>query len=568
MLGIISTIQSDPTMTRHFALPLLAILLGTSTGIAQHPVQSSSAPVGRGLPAEGREFWLVFQKNYLDVTTNPETGASMPTEPLTLSLFISSATNTNGYVTVPGLDFKRKFTVKGGSVIEVPIDLAAQLTSSGLIERKGIHVVAEAPVTVSALNHRFQTTDTYLAFPTSALGTNYRAMCYTWVADNLLSQLAVVATEDDTHVRITPSVATRGPSQQEIARAAGHGQTDKKASARIVESREEKPTTIEPRALPKSTDPVEIPADSGSKRRKVISRPAEVRDIPMESGPETTDGTVIEPEDHDYTAGDVAAQPIDIVLARGEVYQLIAAWDPHSSCDLTGSAIISDKPIGVFSGHNCAYVPDRTIKSCNILAEQLPPVEAWGTQFVVGTLAGRSSSVVRILAGHDNTRLFLDGKPLQTLNSGAYYQLPDVNRAIVISADEPVLVAQYSKGYSDIDSIGDPMMMILSPVEQYRTAHRFSTPVTGTWQHYVNISAPTRSIDGIRLDGSPVDRSLFIPVGDGIYSVARMEIQYGLHTVEGSEPIGIYNYGFGYDDSSYDGYGNGGSFSVRKRTDR
>jgi len=488
-------------MTRRYCIPLLfALVLCATPAAAQIPVQSSSAPIRIDFPAEGQEFWIVFQKNFRDSTPVDDPPIMKPAEPLSLSLFISSATAARGYVEIVGLDFRKEFAVEAGTVIELPIDIAAQVTSNGMIERKGVHVVADAPVTVSALNHRFQTTDSYLAFPTTVLGTNYRTICYSRLADDLLSQLAVAATEDGTHVTITPSV----------------------------------PVRVEPR----------------------------------QETPSRSNRTSTQQEDRHGTRRPATRRPIEIVLNKGEVYQVIAAWEPGQSCDLTGSAIVSDKPVAVFSGHNCAYVPDPSVKSCNILAEQVPPVETWGTRYVVGTLASRAGSVLRVLAATDSTLVYEDGRLVGTLDAGEYYQNMNLKRHTTITSSNPVLVAQYSRGYADIDSLGDPMMMVLAPVEQYRMAYRFSTPASGPWHHYVNISAPTRSIGGVRFDGAPVDRSRFMPVGDGVYSMAQIEVSYGLHTIDASEPVGVYNYGFGYDEASFDAYGNGGSFGLRRRADR
>lgn len=455
-------------------LLLLPLLIATTSVASAQPVQSRTAPVRTQYPVEGTEFWLVFQKNFRDWTPDPDgvTGALKPAEPLTMQLFISAGTTTSGFVEVAGIGFKKEFTVTGGGTTIMTIDTAAQLRSSGKAERLAVHVVANAPVTVSALNRRYQTTDTYLGFPTELLGTRYYAAGYGWLANDLLSQIAVAATEDNTQVVITPSVAIK-----------------------------------------------------------------------------TTTSTPL--------------QPITIMLNKGETYQLFPKYNHLSSSDLTGTLIESTKPIAVFSGHNCAYVPDHNVKACNILVEQLPPVDAWGTRHIVAPLAQRSSSVVRVIAGYDSTLVYRNGHLRAQLKAGEFYQDNDLRSATEVTSTNPVMVMQYSKGFANGDSIGDPMMMTITPVEQYQNGYRVVTPITGEWNHYLNISIPTDAVGTLRLNGKPVSDSLFHQVGDGRYSAGALPVPYGFHTVSAGVPFGITNYGFGYDKANYDAYGSGGGFRGR-----
>jgi hypothetical protein len=83
------------------------------------------------------------------------------------------------------------------------------MRSSQVVEKLGVHITAEQPVTVYGSNRRYQTTDTYLALPVVALGVAYRALGYRWLQQDLLSQVAVVATEDNTSVTFVPSAAVQ-----------------------------------------------------------------------------------------------------------------------------------------------------------------------------------------------------------------------------------------------------------------------------------------------------------------------------------------------------------------------
>jgi hypothetical protein len=455
-----------------YILPALLLLAAACSSFAQDLPRPTILSRRTDFTTEGREFWVVFQKNFRDFMVDDKTQAQRPADPLQLELFITSSSNVHGYVEIRGLRFRKDFVVQAGKVINIPIDTAAQVRSSEKIEDLAVHIVADQPVAVYGLNRRFQTTDTYLAHPVNVLGTSYRAMGFRWLQNDLLSQMAIIATDDNTTVTITPSVKT--------------------------------------------------------------------------------------------SKGRPAKQPFQVTLNRGDVYQVIPRYDPNTTSDLTGSLIESDKPVAVFSGHNCAYVPDPSVKACNLLVEQLPALRSWGRQFFVGTLAGRSSALVRVLADKDSTHVFENNRLVATLSAGSYYENKSQSQHTMITSDQPVLVAQFSKGFDNGDNVGDPMMIVVAPTEQFLSAYRFATPVRGSWHHYINLIVPTATIDSIRLDGQPIDKRAFKSFGLSLYSIAQVEVPYGTHVIANSQPFGLYSYGFGYDDAAYDAYGNGGGQSMEQ----
>jgi hypothetical protein len=74
----------------------------------------------------------------------------------------------------------------------------------------GIHVQANAEVSVYGLNRQQYTTDAYLGLPVDALDTQHIVMA--WPAPNFPSQFAVVGTANGTNVTITPATDTDGGS--------------------------------------------------------------------------------------------------------------------------------------------------------------------------------------------------------------------------------------------------------------------------------------------------------------------------------------------------------------------
>lgn len=409
--------------------------------------------------SEGKEFWLCFERNF----KNPRIPNAQTR--LHLELFITSDVDTKVRIEIDGIGYKRTFNIKGGTIRNIKLPPSAQVYSDEVKERLAIHITSEHPISVYGLNRRFQTTDTYLGLPVNVLGKVYRVMGYD-VSEGLMSQFAIVATENGTVVTIIPSVNT-------------------------------------------NTHPAGI--------------------------------------------------PYQIKMNRGDVYQVAARNERRGKCDITGSIIKSNKKIAVFSGHQCAYVPS-TIMACNHLVEQMPPTPSWGKHFYLGMLKPRSNYTFRVLADENGTRVFLDAKLIKILDAGEHWD-STISRNIQITANKPILVAQFSQGFKNGDSIGDPMMILVSPTQQFLNEYRFATPINGAWRHNINIVVPNNGISSMRLDGRPIQRANFHQLGISRYSIATITVPYGSHYIRGDLPFGMYSYGFGYGKDSYDAYGTMGGQS-------
>ena len=187
--------------------------------------------------------------------------------------------------------------------------------------------------------------------------------------------------------------------------------------------------------------------------------------------------------------------------------------------------------------------------------EQIPPIPAWGKHFYIGLLKPRSNYTFRVLANENSTRIFLDAKLIRTLGAGQYWD-STLKRNAQITANKPILVAEFSQGFKNGDSIGDPMMLLISPTQQFLRQYRFATPINGSWKHNINVIVPNQGIQSMRLNGQPLDQKQFSPLGISRYSIATINVPYGSHVIESDLPFGMYSYGFGFGNDSYDAYGN------------
>jgi gliding motility-associated-like protein len=157
---------------------------------------------------EGKEFWFGFMEgrndngnvHYIEITVTAR-------EATNFQIFIGKSTTP--------LQSVPDFVGANSSVqIKLPLNLA-EATGSETIQEKGIHLVAENPVNVYALNWDLNSADLAVIYPVQSLGDEYFTMCYTPFVHNRPahgrnSEFLVVASEDNTLVQITPSVVTDG----------------------------------------------------------------------------------------------------------------------------------------------------------------------------------------------------------------------------------------------------------------------------------------------------------------------------------------------------------------------
>ncbi len=146
---------------------------------------------------QGTDFYLGFMQNY-NQTPN-------------LRIFVTSDVATTGTVAVPGISFSQAFSVTPGAITTVVVPPAAESTTSGVIDKKGIHVTALQPVTVYGLNEIPFTTDAYLGLPAPLLGKDYIVLGFNGIPGYAAySEFQVVGSTDGTEVTITPTASAAG----------------------------------------------------------------------------------------------------------------------------------------------------------------------------------------------------------------------------------------------------------------------------------------------------------------------------------------------------------------------
>lgn len=246
--------------------------------------------------------------------------------------------------------------------------------------------------------------------------------------------------------------------------------------------------------------------------------------------------------------------PYDVLLQAGECYQLRNTDD--APADLTGTLISSDKPVAVFGGHRTANVPSANEWFTDHLVEQLLPMKSWGNVFYTAPLATRTGGdTFRCLAGEDNTTVSLNGGPVGTINRGEFIELSLASGA-QISADKRILVAQYANS-SDRDGVvdSDPFMSLVPATRHYSSAYAICVPDTNFTANYVNVIAPSASINSILLDGG-FTPGPFVAIGATGLSYTQIPLTPGRHTLTGATLFTAMVYGW----AEYESYGHPACF--------
>ncbi len=251
--------------------------------------------------------------------------------------------------------------------------------------------------------------------------------------------------------------------------------------------------------------------------------------------------------------------------------------------DISGTRIIADKPISVFSGHECANVPLAS-EPCDILIEQLQPIDTWGNEVVTVPLRTRSGDVLKVFASQDSTTVNVTYTDISsgmvtsdsfsfTLNRNGFRELGGTSTMAagaiadfaLIQSNNPIAVFQFSRSFStDNRIISDPFMLSVPSCEQYRNSYvvapaPFNETIEGTvsgrvaYVNYTNITVPAEYFNAnlITINDNPINASEFRPIRRADNSIwgygAQLLLDEGAQVISHSDPnaaLSVTLYGF------------------------
>ena len=248
--------------------------------------------------------------------------------------------------------------------------------------------------------------------------------------------------------------------------------------------------------------------------------------------------------------GTVPATPkggqLDFELSTFDVLNLETG---DFNADFTGSLISTDAPLVVFSGSEASDAPffnKLTDRKCcaDHLEEQLDPIRTSGQNFVATVSPSRTAALAkagapigeaeqdeyfRVIATTDagariTTSLNGEFQSFELDGRGSFVTIASAHH-FTLKSDSPVMLSSVSPSQQDANVPtgfpgGDPSLIIVPPIEQFRNSYVFLTPDKYSFD-FIRIVAPRAAV--VVLDGRSVDEidGCTAHDADGISDAAR-----------------------------------------------
>ncbi|MCS3801502.1 PKD domain-containing protein [Niastella sp. OAS944] len=223
------------------------------------------------------------------------------------------------------------------------------------------------------------------------------------------------------------------------------------------------------------------------------------------------------------------SQTSTITLMKGQIYQVIGANDgadangnggnSGTGKDLSGTIVRSMAngandcyPIAVFAGSSRTANP----ASCGSGGgdndnQQLFPQHAWGKKYLTAPFSGSATansfarSTYKVAVRDPATVVTVNGAPIPSpLLAGNFY-IYESSTADLIEADKPIEVMQFMTGGGCLPGLGDPEMVVLSPIEQAtKSVGFFRNNKESISVNYCTLIVPTLGLTSLKFCGNPM----------------------------------------------------------------
>lgn len=153
----------------------------------------------QGINTTGKEFWVAFMDN-LDLSSNGDP---------VFSLILYSDHNAVINISTPSGTMHLKIVLSAGQMNEVfiPHDIYYSIGSEAYGD-KGIKVTSDVPISVTAMHYRLYFCDASIVLPLDMLSTKYLAVAYQDLLAKSASEIVLVSTANNNHIKITTKVTS------------------------------------------------------------------------------------------------------------------------------------------------------------------------------------------------------------------------------------------------------------------------------------------------------------------------------------------------------------------------
>jgi gliding motility-associated-like protein len=225
--------------------------------------------------------------------------------------------------------------------------------------------------------------------------------------------------------------------------------------------------------------------------------------------------------------GRPANVPFTVTLNKGQIYQVLGANSGGSTgFEMTGTRVRSIAnaqgechPIAAFSGSSRTFNPSPCLTSNDVSGggdnnmQQLFPSQAWGKKYLLAptsqstTASSYQVNRYKIVVSDPNTVVKRGPVtlPQSSLINNTYYTFESLS-AQLITADKPIMIAQLLNGSSQClgSGVGDPEMIIVSPVEQgIKRIGFYRNHLENITSNYLTMVIPQGGLSSLTIDGQP-----------------------------------------------------------------
>lgn len=248
-------------------------------------------------------------------------------------------------------------------------------------------------------------------------------------------------------------------------------------------------------------------------------------------------------------------------LKKGEVLQFT------QDDELTGSAIQSNKPVGLWGSATCFNI-DVSDVYCDAAHQQIPPVSALGHEYVAVRYRNRNKAnpeeIVpwRVVGAVNGTNLtYFPKAPKNAPTTTGFGKLTafwDTGPFVIQSQDDmhPFYISAHITGqdYAPVSGTGDPEFVNIIPPQEFLPSYVFFTDVTYANTNLVLVRKDTGSgYSDVNLDclgvvkgWKPINGTTYqyTTVDISVDSMAQGKCDNGLHTIKSDAPFGLTVWGW------------------------
>ncbi|XP_062617017.1 uncharacterized protein LOC134278744 [Saccostrea cucullata] len=259
-----------------------------------------------------------------------------------------------------------------------------------------------------------------------------------------------------------------------------------------------------------------------------------------------------------------SASDIPIVKTEGETatrQDSLSTTDTATSAvmhttDLTGTFIVSTKPISVFSGNRCQFLKN----GCSHMMTQLPPTTEFDNRYIVPPFYGEWGTLIQVISERQSSINISVGSTVSMWHmQEKEFKNTEVttDETTIIESTNPVLVTGFGMGSSN----NDPYMTVMPGVHQYIDNYKIVIP-DGYRDNYICVIIPEKSKNYLQINGIPIESNITVRLSsavlDTIYSIYTFKVNSGAKVLSTTN-----NAAFGliaYSHRHSDGYAFAGNY--------